>query len=205
MRFWPWLAVFVWGFTLMPLFAASPKGAGSTPPKTDVKPTTITADRLEVDRKLQVAVYSGHVVLHDQENDFTISADRLEFYFDKNMEEIQKAVAIGGVRINSGDRYSTADRAEYFPGEQKAVLTGSPKVWQNNDTVTGSRVILLFKEDRAIAEGDGKTRVQAVIYPKQDREQGFSLPERQRGPRRESRCPEGQRFVVKEGRCVEER
>lgn len=204
MRFWPWLTVFVWVFTHSPLLAAPPKGAGPNPSKAEVKPTTITADRLEVDRKLQMAVYSGHVVLYDQENDLTIRSDRLEFLFDNKMEEVQKAVATGGVQINSGDRYSTAERAEYFPGEQKAILTGSPKVWQNNDTVTGSRVILLLKEDRAIAEGDGKTRVQAVIYPKSDQGGASPLPGWQRGSRGEGRCPKGQKFVVKEGRCVAE-
>ena len=139
---------------------------GAEPTKKERKPTTITSDHLEVNRKLHWAVYSGDVVLQDRENDITILSDRLEFFFDEKMEEVKKAVAVGSVRVNSGTRRSTSERAEYLPAEQQVVLTGNPKVWQEDDLVSGSKITIFFNEDRAIAEGDGKTRVQAVIHPK---------------------------------------
>lgn len=151
---------------LLLIFLTSLPIASAQEKKSERKPTTIAADRLEVDRKHRTAVYSGNVVLNDKENDLTILADRMQFFFDEKMEEVQKAVATGNVRITQGNKRSLSERAEYFPTENLAVLTGNPKVWQDEDQVSGSRITLFFREDRAIAEGGEKGRVEAIIYPK---------------------------------------
>ena len=135
------------------------------------KPVTISADHLEVDRKNLVARYSGNVVATDRDRCMTIIANEIEFNFDQKMEEIQKAVAQGQVQITHRDKKSVSDRAEYYPKEDRAVLTGRPKVWQENDLLVGSKIIILFKEDRSIVESDGKQRVQAV-FNQGGREQG---------------------------------
>lgn len=140
--------------------------------KPERKPTTIAADRLEVDRKHHTAVYSGNVVLNDKENDLTILADQMQFLFDEKMEEVKRALATGNVRITQGNKRSLSERAEYFPSENRAVLTGSPRVWQDEDQVSGSRITLFFKEDRVIAEGGEKGKVEAIIYPKGGKKEG---------------------------------
>jgi lipopolysaccharide export system protein LptA len=47
------------------------------------------------------------------------------------------------------------------------VLVGHPKVWQNDDVVTGCKITLLLREDRHQVEGCEGERVNAVLYPKQ--------------------------------------
>lgn len=149
--------------------AQGPGGPAAIPPAAEErKPVTISADRLEVDRRSFVARYMGNVVANDREKCITIIADEMEFNFDDKMEEIQKAVAQGQVRISYRDKKSVSDRAEYFPKEDRAVLTGQPKVWQDDDLLVGSKIILLFKEDRSIVESDGRQRVQAVFRGRRD-------------------------------------
>ena len=131
-------------------------------------PITISADSLEVSRKDRVAIYQGNVAANDRGRGLSILADRIEFYFDENMEEVQHATAAGNVRLSYGERRGVAERAEYFPGEDRAVLLGHPKVWQESDMVTGCRITLLLREDRSQVDACDGERVNAVLYPKRD-------------------------------------
>ena len=131
-------------------------------------PFTISADSLEVNRKTRVAIYQGNVAANDRGRGLSILADRIEFYFDERMEEIERATAAGNVRLSYGERRGVAERAEYFPREDRAILLGHPKVWQENDVVSGCRITLLLREDRSQVEGCDGERVNAVLYPKRD-------------------------------------
>ncbi len=132
------------------------------------KPITITADHLEVNRKLHRALYTGNVMADDKSKCMVILSDRMEFLFDDNMEQILKGVANGNVRITTGDRRITSEQLELFPAEDRAVLTGDPRVWQDNDLVTGTKITLFLKEDRAVVESGPAKRVTAVLYPRQE-------------------------------------
>lgn len=129
-------------------------------------PITISADTLELNRKIRVAVYRGNVAANDRGRGMSILADQIEFFFDERMEEVDRAVAVGNVRLSYGERRGTAERAEYYPAESRAVLIGHPKVWQNNDVVSGCKITLLLREDRSQVEGCDGERVNAVLYPK---------------------------------------
>jgi lipopolysaccharide transport protein LptA len=131
-------------------------------------PFTISADSLEVNRKTRVAIYQGNVAANDRGRGLSILADRIEFYFDERMEEIERATAAGNVRLSYGERRGVAERAEYFPREDRVILLGHPKVWQENDVVSGCRITLLLREDRSQVEGCDGERVNAVLYPKRD-------------------------------------
>lgn len=161
--------------------AQAPGAAASPAAAAEKKPVTISADRLEVDRKRFLARYSGNVVAVDRGRCMTITSDEMEFNFDDKMEEIQKAVAQGQVRITYQDKRSVSERAEYYPKEDRAVLTGrATKVWQQDDVLVGSKIVLLFKEDRSIVESDGKQRVQSV-FTQREKQQGKRPPAAPRG------------------------
>lgn len=129
-------------------------------------PVTITSDRLEVNRKIHTAVYTGNVMADDKERGMVVLADKMEFFFDDKMERIQKGVATGNVRATIKEKRVTADQLELFPDEDKAVLTGNPRAWQDNDLITGTKITIFSKEDRAVVEGDPSKRVTAILYPK---------------------------------------
>ena len=50
------------------------------------KPITISADHLEVNRKLHRAVYTGNVTADDKNRCMVILSDKMEFFFDEKME-----------------------------------------------------------------------------------------------------------------------
>lgn len=129
-------------------------------------PITISADSLEVNRKGRVAVYRGNVAASDQARGVTILADQIDFYFDERMEEMDRAAASGNVRISYGERRGVAERAEYYPRESRAVLLGHPKVWQDNDVISGCKITLLLREDRSRVDACEGQRVNAVLYPR---------------------------------------
>jgi lipopolysaccharide transport protein LptA len=151
-----WLLIAAW----MAAAPALPRAAEES------SPITISADSLEVNRKARMAIYQGNVAANDRGRGLSILADRIEFFFDERMEEVERAMALGNVRIAYGERRGTAEQAEYFPRENRAILLGHPRLWQENDVVTGCKIILLFREDRSRVEGCDGERVNAVLYPR---------------------------------------
>jgi lipopolysaccharide transport protein LptA len=129
-------------------------------------PITISADSLEVNRKGRVAVYKGNVAAVDKGRGLSILADQIDFMFDEKMEDLERAVAVGNVRISYGERRGTSERGEYFPRDARVVLLGHPKVWQDTDVITGCRISLHLREDRSSVEGCQGERVNMVLYPK---------------------------------------
>ncbi len=140
--------------------------AGVSRAAQEQSPLTISADSLEVNRKSRVAIYQGNVAANDRARGISILADRIDFFFDERMEDVERAEAAGNVRFSYGERRGVAERAEYFPREERAVLLGHPRVWQENDVVTGCKIILLLREDRSRVDGCDGERVNAVLYPK---------------------------------------
>ena len=153
-RWWVLSSVVLLAF---PVFARSAE---------DKSPITISSDTLEVNRKARVAVYRGNVAANDRSRGISILADQIEFFFDDRMEELERALAVGNVRLSYGERRGVAERAEYYPAESRAVLIGHPKVWQNNDVVSGCKITLFLRDDRSQVEGCEGERVNAVLYPK---------------------------------------
>jgi lipopolysaccharide export system protein LptA len=78
-------------------------------------------------------------------------------------ENFKSLVANGNVRIVQNDREATCDRAEVFPGEDKVVLTGNPKVrsLDGQYEASGPKMVLHRGERRAqiISEGDARPRI----------------------------------------------
>jgi len=131
------------------------------------KPVTITAKRMEANRKLHVVTYIEDVVV--KKEDLTIYAPRIEFLFDEKMEEIQKITAEGGVRIVDPEKTATAEKALYLNDQDILILTGNAKVWQGDNVIAGPKMTLLRKEDRSIVEGAGNERVTSIFYPSKER------------------------------------
>jgi lipopolysaccharide transport protein LptA len=142
-------------------------GIGAVGAAENKSPITISADTLEINRKARVAVYRGNAAANDRGRGISILADQIEFFFDERMEELERALAVGNVRLSYGERRGVAERAEYYPAESRAVLVGHPKVWQNNDVVSGCKITLLLRDDRSQVDGCEGERVNAVLYPKQ--------------------------------------
>lgn len=132
--------------------------------KGEESPVHITADRMEADHQQKIVYFEGNV--KTKRADFTMDSDDLEV-FDSGQEprQISKIVARGNVRIDQGGKIATGDRAVYFEGERKFLLTGHAKAWENMNVVAGSRMEIYLDQDKSVVLGDGKEQVEVTIFP----------------------------------------
>ena len=167
----------VFGLTLFcgPVWAAKAPGAGKEETKKDAKkgstafefnkkdPIYITADWMEVDQKQNTITYKGRVLAI--QNDMTMRSETLTAYYDPEMKQMKQIVAEGRVNATQGTRVATGNKAVFDDQSKTVTLTGSPVMRQGNSQVSGAKVVYYIEQDKAIAESDGKVRVQATIFP----------------------------------------
>ena len=128
-------------------------------------PVTIDADLLENLQKEGLVVFTGNVVANQTGS--THYSDRMEVYLDAKGDGIVRTVSSGNVKIITKDcKIGTAKRAEYYDAEQRVVLVGNARVWQEDNVVTGERITIFLAEDRSVVEGGKQERVKAVFYPR---------------------------------------
>src|SRR5919106_5417492 len=139
-------------------------------------PIYITADWMEVDQSKNTITYKGRVITNQA--NMTVRSEALMAYYNPDMKQIKQIVAEGKVNATQGNRVATGERAVFDDKEKTVTLTGNPVMRQGNSQVSGSRVVYFIEQDRAVAEGDGKERVRATIFPedlqKQDKGESAS-------------------------------
>lgn len=165
------LACAAWAVAQTP----APRAAGPAPgrPTADGKPTgergqpvTVDADRMERFGKESLVIFVGNVIAR-QDNSVQY-ADRMEVYLDEKENRILRTVSTGSVRIVTKDcKTGTARRAEYFDLEQRMVLIGNARVWQEDNVITGDTITIYLSQDRSVVQGGKQERVKAIFYQKQ--------------------------------------
>ncbi len=146
---------------------------GSTPFEINKKdPIYITADWMEADQTKNTITYKGRVVTVQAE--MTMRSETLTAYIDPETKQMKQIVAEGKVNATQGNRVATGDKAVFDDKTKTVTLTGSPVMRQGNSQVSGVKVVYFMDQDKAVAEGDGKIRVQATIFPDElkSREEG---------------------------------
>lgn len=131
------------------------------------QPVTVDSDRMERFGKEGLIVFSGNVVA--RQNNSVQYADRLEVYLDEKGDKILRTVSTGSVRIVTRDcKTGTARRAEYFDLDQRVVLIGNARVWQDDNVVSGDTITIYLAQDRNVVVGGKQERVKAVFYQKEE-------------------------------------
>jgi lipopolysaccharide export system protein LptA len=154
------------------LAAPTPVDKGTPPAKDDRnQPVTVDSDKMERFGKESLVIFTGNVVA--RQNNSVQYADRLEVYLDEKGDRILRTVSTGNVRIITRDcRTGTARRAEYFELDQRVVLSGNARVWQEDNVVSGESVVIYLSQDRSVVQGGGQERVKAIFYPRDDKKDG---------------------------------
>ncbi len=168
--------------------AQTPRAAAPPPAKTpaakakdDRAPVTVDSDKMERFGKEGLVVFSGNVVA--RQNNSVQYADRMEVYLDEKGDKILRTVSTGSVRIITHDcRTGTARRAEYTDLDQRMVLTGNARVWQDDNVVSGESITIFLSQDRSLVQGGTQERVKAVFYPKDDKKDGPPAPKTAAAP-----------------------
>ena len=154
--------------------AQAPKPAGTPDAKPEAKkaedreqPLTVDADRMERYGKESLVIFTGNVVA--RQSGAVQYADRLEIYLDEKGDKVLRSVSTGAVRITTKDcKMGTARRVEYFELEQRMVLIGNARVWQEDNVVTGETITIFLSQDRSVVQAGKQERVKAVFYQKPD-------------------------------------
>ncbi len=150
-----------------PATTPAPKPEGQKPEDRD-QPVTIDADRMERYGKESLVIFSGNVVA--RQSGSVQYADRMEVYLDEKGDKVLRTVSTGAVRIATKDcKMGTARRVEYFDLEQRMVLIGNARVWQEDNVVTGETITIFLSQDRSVVQSGKQERVKAVFYQKPDR------------------------------------
>jgi len=128
-------------------------------------PITIKSNEMSADNKGKTAIFSGKVVA--KQGDITIFADKLVVSYADKSEAVEKVEAAGNVRIIQQNRTGFADQAVYDSRNGRIVLTGSPRVVQGGDSISGKVITYYVDDDKSEVSsgGDPKARVEAVINP----------------------------------------
>ena len=145
--------------------AAPPAQKGATDDRN--QPMTVDADKMERFGKESLVIFTGNVVA--RQNNSVQYAERMEVYLDEKGDRILRTVSTGNVRIITRDcRTGTARRAEYYDLEQRLVLIGNARVWQEDNVVTGETITIYVSQDRTIVEAGKQERVKGIFYPRDE-------------------------------------
>jgi lipopolysaccharide export system protein LptA len=173
--------------------AAAPKPAAKSGDKSpgprSNAPIVIDADRMEAFKKEGLVVFTGNVVA--KQDTSVQNADRMEVYLDDKGERVLRIVSTGNVKIVTEDcRTGTAKRVEYYDDDQKILLIGDAKVWQEDNVVTGERIVMYLADDRSEVEAGPQGRVKSVFYPKRDEDKsaGATTPVVKKDEKRPGAC-----------------
>lgn len=134
------------------------QGASALSSETIVLADTITMREQATENHFlfvgSVEVMSGAVQMRSSR--MTIAANKDEAPDEADAElkvgEVKHIVADGGVRIEQGGQIATGDEVTFYPSEERAVLTGDPRVTNGEAVVTGQSMEL--KPQLAIVRGE---------------------------------------------------
>jgi lipopolysaccharide export system protein LptA len=122
-----------------------------------------------------LVVFTGNVVA--RQNNSVQYTDRMEVYLDEKGDRILRTISTGTVKIITRDcRTGTARRAEYYDLEQRVVLIGNARVWQDENVVSGDTITIFLSQDRSVVQGGRQERVKAVFYGRDDKKDGSPAP-----------------------------
>jgi lipopolysaccharide export system protein LptA len=142
------------------------------------KPIQIEADHMLSMQRDNTVFFSGKVEAKQEE--LVIHSDEMTVYYNEtptsettpkdgamHSKDVDRIFAKGNVEITQLEWVATGETAEYFADERKVILTGTAKVWQDNNLVTGNKVVMYLDEGKSVVErstGKGE-RVKAFFYP----------------------------------------
>lgn len=147
-----------------PAWASAAPAAGTSKDRSSL-PIVVKSNEMNADNKGKTAVFLGKVVA--KQGDVTIYSDKLVVSYADKGGDVEKVEAFGNVRIIQLNRTGYSEQAVYESRSGRIILTGSPRVVQGVDSVSG-KIITYYVDDEksdVTSDGDPKARVEAIINP----------------------------------------
>lgn len=114
------------------------------------EPIVVTSDRMEADELGNTVTFLSNVTLKKEM--LTLTSDQLIVYYDAATKGVREIEAQGNVVVRQEGRVALADTAVYHSNEEKLVLTGNPRIIENENQLGGERITLFMRSDRSIVE-----------------------------------------------------
>lgn len=153
-------------------------------------PIKIEADRMESSQEDGAILFSGNVQAN--QGDLVINADTMTVIYKKSgtrpdiaagtgtgsPREIETIKAEGNVKIVQDDWVAAGDTMDFDAGARIVILAGDAKAWQNQNMVSGEKIVLYLDEGRSVVESSSREgeRVKAFIYPSAEEKKGPETP-----------------------------
>ena len=170
-------AVFI-SFFLMsgPLYAQGLADTFSGFSSNSDEPINIEADKLDVDDKNKIAVFSGNV--HVTQGDVTLRTNELHVEYVGEQEgstaqeqQIRRLEARGALVVTQLENTMTGDWAIFEMAEELVTVGGDVVVSQSGNVLRGSKLIINLKTGQTHMEAspsETNTRVRGLFVPKKE-------------------------------------
>jgi lipopolysaccharide transport periplasmic protein LptA len=130
------------------LMAAAPDPAALEKGKRE--PIVVTSDRMEADELGNTVTFIGGVTL--KKETMTVTSDHLVVYYDTVTKGVREIEAEGTVVVHQEGRVARAHKAVYYSKEEKIVLTGEPRIIENENQLGGERITMFMRSERSLVE-----------------------------------------------------
>ncbi|TKB24241.1 lipopolysaccharide transport periplasmic protein LptA [Desulfopila sp. IMCC35006] len=125
-------------------------------------PIHIEANRMSSTERTSSVVFTGNV--DARQADVRIRSDEMTVYYTQSeqtkkaeksaSQQVEKLVCTGNVEITRGEWLGTAKKMTYLSRERQVILTDNAKAWQNQNMVSGDKIIYYLDEGRSEVIGD---------------------------------------------------
>lgn len=136
-------------------------------------PIQIEADKMTSVEQTRSVEFSGAV--DARQGDVRIRSDRMTVHYSEDTkqssgdriasQQVEKLICNGNVEISRGQWLGTSQKMIYLSKERQVILTGDAKAWQNQNMVSGDKIIYYLDEGRSEVSG-GRTTTTVGDSPK---------------------------------------
>lgn len=121
----------------------------------------VVSERMTFDQRTRTFTFEEKVRV--QRCDMNMSCDRLHVINDVKGENVERITALGNVHFQRGTRHVVAERAEFFPAEQRLVLTGAPRAWDTKEQqeMTGEEIVVFLQGENMVIK-----RARVLFHPR---------------------------------------
>ncbi len=153
-------------------------------------PIHIEADSMTSTERTNSVVFIGEV--DARQADVRIRSDEMTVYYtpqdqakktatggESVSQQVEKLVCVGNVEITRGEWLGTAKKMTYLSKERQVILTDDAKAWQNQNMVSGDKIIYYLDEGRSEVIGDTSTTVGGKTSPSEKKPSRVNMTIRQ--------------------------
>lgn len=101
----------------------------------------IQSDRVELNAKDKSVQFSGGVLINV--DGVQVTGPGAKFRYDAKSELLKSIELDGGVKVRDENKSASSDRLNIFLDENKYVFKGKPRVYQDNDELSGDEIVFL--------------------------------------------------------------